>query len=115
MHKTQLPVDIPLLPEALKFLEDNEGTGGSVFNVFTNEACNRYLKEIAEYFGIDKNITFNVSRHTFATTCITLSMPLKVVSEILGHTSVKTTENYLHVFTDVKRSEMQKWVQLRIA
>lgn len=115
MHKTRLPVDIPLLPEALKFLEDCDGTGGRVFNVFTNEACNRYLKEIAEYFGIDKNITFNVSRHTFATTCIALGIPIKVVSEILGHTSVKTTENYLHVFTDVERSEMQKWAQLRVA
>ncbi|MGI8881013.1 MAG: tyrosine-type recombinase/integrase [Jatrophihabitans sp.] len=37
-------------------------------------------------------------RHTFATRSLESEMPLKVLSEMLGHTKVETTQNlYLHV------------------
>ena len=59
---------------------------------------NVYLKEIAKLFGIEKNITFHLARHTFATT-VTLGndMPIESVSEMLGHTSLRTTQIYAKV------------------
>lgn len=44
---------------------------------------NAYLKEITDTCGIDKNLTFYIGRHTFATT-VTLSngVPIETVSKI---------------------------------
>ena len=60
--------------------------------------ANRYLKKVAKEAGVEKNITFLMARHTFATT-ITLShgIPIETVSKMLGHTSIKTTQIYAKI------------------
>ena len=59
---------------------------------------NQYLKEISETCGINKRMTFHLSRHTFATT-VTLSngVPIESVSKMLGHQSMRTTQIYAKV------------------
>nr|WP_262903777.1 tyrosine-type recombinase/integrase [Myroides odoratimimus] len=59
---------------------------------------NGYLKEIAIICDIDKNLSFHLARHTFATT-ITLNngVPIESVSKMLGHTAIKTTQIYAKV------------------
>ncbi len=61
--------------------------------VITNQRINSYLKEIADVCGIEKNLTFHLARHTFATT-VTLAkgVPMETVSKMLGHTSIRTTQ-----------------------
>ncbi|WP_231743059.1 site-specific integrase [Winogradskyella endarachnes] len=44
----------------------------SLLAIITNEKLNAHLKEVANHVGINKNLTFYMARHTFATT-ITLS------------------------------------------
>jgi len=47
--------------------------------------------------GINSNLHFHSLRHTFATNCIASGMDPKCLSEILGHSDVKTTLNrYVH-------------------
>lgn len=45
-----------------------------------------YLKEIADLCGIQKELTFHIARHTFATT-VTLNndIPMESVSKMLSH------------------------------
>lgn len=59
---------------------------------------NQYLKDVAKACGIEKNITFHMARHTFATT-VTLShgVPIESVSKMLGHTQIKTTQIYARI------------------
>ena len=38
--------------------------------------------------GIKKKISFYCSRHTFATNSMIFGIPIDVVKEILGHTSI---------------------------
>ncbi|HEX8377527.1 MAG TPA: tyrosine-type recombinase/integrase [Pedobacter sp.] len=66
---------------------------------------NSYLKEIADLSGIQKNLTFHLARHTFATT-VTLSngVPIETVSKMLGHTKIATTQIYAKVL-EMKVSE----------
>lgn len=66
------------------------------------------LKKIAEICGIDKNFTFHLARHTFATT-VTLSngVPIESVSKMLGHTSIRTTQIYAKVVERKLSEDMQ--------
>ncbi len=57
---------------------------------------------------IDKNLTFHLARHTFATT-ITLSngVPIESVSKMLGHTKITTTQVYAKVIESKLSDDMQ--------
>lgn len=75
-----------------------------VFPVMSNQRMNSYLKEVADICGINKNLTFHLSRHTFATTVtLTNGVPIESVSKMLGHTNIKTTQLYAKI-VDVKVS-----------
>jgi len=67
-------------------------------NVVCNQKANSYLKEIADFCGIKKNLTTHAARHTFATT-VTLAnnVPLQEVSAMLGHASTRMTQHYARV------------------
>lgn len=63
---------------------------------------NSYLKEIADFCGIRKPITFHIARHTFATTVTLLNgIPIESVSKMLGHTNIQTTQHYAKIL-DIK-------------
>lgn len=101
--KTGVTSKIPLLPLAEgiinRYANNPECLNkGKLLPVISNQKMNSYLKEIADVCGIQKNLTFHVSRHTFATT-ITLSnkVPIESVSKMLGHKSIKTTQIYSRV------------------
>ena len=53
--------------------------------------------------------TFHEVRHTFASTCIRHGMDVKMLSEILGHSSVTITlQRYVHPSMEDKMAEMEK-------
>lgn len=84
----------------------------SVFRVYCNKVTNRTLKQIGQQSGIQKKLTCHVARHTFATVSITLGIPIEVVSKLLGHTNLKTTQVYAKIVDSVKEREMEKWNRL---
>lgn len=65
--------------------------------VISNQQYNLRLKIVADYARLDKRLTTHMARHTFATLAITNGVELKVVSKMLGHSSVRTTEIYATV------------------
>ena len=70
---------------------------------------NAYLKEIADFCGINKHLTWYVSRHTFATT-VTLGNGIKIenVSAMMGHSSIKQTQHYAKVLNANVMEDMMK-------
>jgi len=101
--KTGEKVRIPLLPQALTILEKYKNNpaclnAGSLLPKLSNQKLNSYLKEVADTSGIEKNLTFHLARHTFATTItLTNGVPIETVSKLLGHSSIKTTQIYAKV------------------
>ena len=76
---------------------------------------NAYLKEIADLSGINKNLTYHIARHTFATT-VTLSngVPIETVSKMLGHRNLKTTQHYAKIL-DIKISTDMKELRNKLS
>ncbi|WP_435387608.1 site-specific integrase [Ferruginibacter paludis] len=109
-QKTGTPAKIPVLPVAAKLLDKYKnhpqcGMKDRLLPVLSNQKMNAYLKEIADTCGIDKNLTFHIARHTFATT-VTLNndIPIETVSKMLGHTNLRTTQHYAKIL-DLKVSK----------
>jgi integrase len=116
-QKTDTITDIPLLPKALELIEKYKDhptciSEGTVFPVKSNQKMNEYLKEISVLCGVSANLTVHKARHTFATT-VTLAngVPIHVVKHMLGHRSVKQTEDYARTEQAAISSEMIKLAQ----
>jgi len=92
-EKTSKELSIPLLPKALEIL-DKYSNEGLVFPRISNQRYNSYLKEIADLVGIEKKMTTHMARRTFASTVLLYNdVPMEVVSELLGHSSMKITQD----------------------
>lgn len=102
-QKTGTTSYIPLLDIPKQILErysnsDFTGTDGKVFKLQTHVNMNWQLKRIAKAAEIDKRLTFHMSRFSFATTvCLTQGVPIKSLSQMMGHLSIKTTQIYAEV------------------
>ncbi|MGL4227986.1 MAG: site-specific integrase, partial [Tannerellaceae bacterium] len=109
-QKTDTPVNVPLLKIPLSILKKYEGAlpNDLLLPVLSNQKINAYLKEIADLCGIDKNLTFHIARHTFATTItLTKGVPIETVSKMLGHTNIKTTQIYARITDSKIGNDMQ--------
>ncbi|GEO10042.1 site-specific integrase [Segetibacter aerophilus] len=112
-QKTGTAVKIPLLPKAKHLIEKYRNNpkslnAGTLFPNISNQRLNGYLKEMADVCKIDKNLTFHLARHTFATT-LTLSngVPIESVSKMLGHTKITTTQVYAKVIESKLSDDMK--------
>ena len=107
-RSTGVVVEIPLINRAKDLL----GTGlpeELVFNIPHNTNYNLYIKEVMDKAGIDKQISSHCARHTFATHCLTLGIPLEVVQKVLGHADIRTTQIYAKLVDSAKVVAMDKW------
>lgn len=99
MKEIYSPVENYLLP-----IINKEGlTGLALYNHVKNrlKTINKNLKLLAEEFGINNiNMTSYVSRHTMAMTLQNNNIPREIISQILDHKDLKTTNTYLDSFTD---------------
>lgn len=68
---------------------------------------NKRLRELAKLCGIEGHMTSYVSRHSFATHAEELDLPIRVISKMLGHTKLATTEIYLRGLPTSKIDEFQ--------
>ncbi|MDM1352070.1 site-specific integrase [Myroides marinus] len=97
-HKTNSILNIPLLPRAIEIINKYKTSidfQRSVLPVKSNQKMNVALKEIGSICGINNELNTHMARRTFAST-ITLAngVPIHIVKELLGHYSVKQTEEY---------------------
>lgn len=74
---------------------------------FTEQSIRLMLKKYAKAAGIERNITPHMFRHSFATYLIEEGVDVSCVQQILGHSSIKTTQIYIHIAAK-KQAEILK-------
>ena len=97
--KTDTQYVVKLLPAALSILERYRDGADRVFAFMPHlNTVDRSLKRIAVLCGIDKKLTFQIVRHTYATTiCLMNGVSLETLSKMLGHKRITTTQTYAKV------------------
>ena len=66
-------------------------------NRYTEQSIRLMLKKYTKLAGITRNITPHMFRHSFATYLIEEEVDVTYVQQILGHSSIKTTQIYIHI------------------
>ncbi|TRX33204.1 site-specific integrase [Flavobacterium sp. ZT3R18] len=110
--KTDIRANVPILPPTLKIINKYKNLQIGLIPQISNQKMNAYLKEIGDLCGIEKNLTWYVARHTFATT-ITLGNGVRIehVSSMMGHTNIKQTQHYAKVLDVNVMEDMSKLKQ----
>lgn len=117
--QNQIPIVAHLRPETLAIIErwgtTDRHANSYVFPFLTVEMTelqkkqavhqtvkmtNKWMGKIAEQLGIEGDVNTYSARHSFATSLLKSKAPLAFISKSLGHTNLKTTENYLGTFDD---------------
>jgi site-specific recombinase XerD len=115
-QKTESASKIPILPVTQMIIDKYENhpqcnNEDKLLPILSNQKMNAYLKEIATVCEIEKELTFHIARHTFATTVtLTNGVPIESVSKMLGHKNLRTTQHYAKVL-DRKVSEDMKMLK----
>lgn len=69
---------------------------------------------MADVCGINKELTFHIARHTFATTVtLTNGVPIESVSKMLGHKNLRSTQHYAKIL-DRKVSDDMKMLKAKL-
>ncbi len=86
-----------------------EQKGDKIFDTRSITTVEVNLKKIAKLCGIEKQITYHMSRYNFAT-LITLSqgVPLETVSRMMGHKCFRTTQIYASLIRQKINEDMKR-------
>ena len=111
-QKTKIQYEIPLIMEAMSILEKYNFK----LPVLSNQKYNSYLKEIAAILDIDKRLTTHVARKTAGMIWLNkYKISLEAVQKMLGHASIKTTEQFYakvlsnRLSDEIKRALGDNW------
>ncbi len=75
----------------------------------TREYFYQIIQKLAQQLKINKKVTPHMLRHSFATHLLDAGADLRIIQELLGHSSVTTTEIYTHVSREKLKENYRKF------
>jgi len=98
--KTRRMRYVPLTPDVVRELSALPRIGEAVFlfrgHRVIDVTAEKWLHRAADTAGI-QHLGWHVLRHTFASELVSRGVPLAVVRDLLGHTTIRMTEKYAHL------------------
>ena len=76
---------------------------------FDTSSVERIIRNAGEEAGIAKKVTPHVLRHTFATSVLRNGGDIRFIQQILGHSSLATTQIYTHIDETVLKEMYNKF------
>ena len=126
-HKTKRPMRVELCPEALRLLReygkkspdspyllpilDADTPGGWGLYKDYQDALRHFNRELApavELLLPGIRVSSYTARHTWATLAYHMGLPLGIISQSLGHSSIRVTETYLKPFENERLDKANK-------
>ena len=114
-HSKHSSVTLPITDALIELIgERPEARDKSelVFTLPSHEMCLKTLRRWTKRAGIDKHITWHCARHSFGTnlavTAAQKGFSVRVVQEMMGHSSLRYTERYTRVVDEQKKAAMQE-------
>jgi integrase len=103
---------VPLPDQVVEALRAIRHDGPFVFNPNAERplpysTCYQRLRRIAERAGVPK-VSWHPLRHTTVTELTAKGVSIRVVQELLGHTTPKMTARYAHVSSETLRAPLAK-------
>lgn len=112
-HSKKNNVSLPLTDALLALMgEQPEARGKSelVFSLPSHTMALKALRRWTKFAGIEKHITFHCARHSFGTnmasTTAQKGLSIRVVQDMMGHSSLRYTERYTRVMDEQKKQAM---------
>lgn len=92
---------LPLNEQARKLLGNEGNPADHIFKIHYSAALCVSLNQWALQAGVLRNITFHVARQTFGRLLLEKDVPIELVSELLGHRHLKTTQKLYGLPTSI--------------
>ncbi len=103
----------PDSPYLLPIIQKEDGTERKQYHRML-ENINYNLKKIGEMTGLKMPLTTYTARHTWASVARNMDISISIISEGMGHNSIKTTQVYLNSIDVSKINEANKKIIRRI-
>jgi integrase len=79
-----------------------------IFPLPSFHTCLKVLKKWGEGAGVDKHITWHVSRHSFATNLLINDTDIKTTAGLLGHRGLKHVDRYVRLVKSLQDKAVNK-------
>ena len=109
-------VTVPLSDSMLAVIgkKKADATDDYIFHLPSDTMCLKALRHWTKKAGIDKHITWHCGRHSLATILLTGGTNIKVVSDLLGHSSLRMTEKYVRAVDAEKERALNSLPKLDV-
>lgn len=98
-----------LPPLFLSYSRNNEADMSGDFRRLTARSIQRMVAKYARMAGITKHVSPHTMRHSFATDLLMNGADIRSVQNMLGHSSITTTQVYTHVTDEHLREVYEKF------
>lgn len=115
-HSSSSGVTIPLNDTLLELIGTKQDSAKDdlIFHLPSDTMCLKALRTWTKRAGIDKHITWHCGRHSFATLLLSKGANIKVVSSLLGHSTLRFTEIYVRAVDKQKQAAINSLPDIKL-